>query len=842
MPIENYGRVLDLVDPPVRTMAPMTSTKVRSNTEPAEPAEKVDVVEMVALWAACSSLIAIALLVLGLFTPIVVPFVGAALAILVVRVARIEFHQPRIQPTALGLAAVVSGLALRWGAYPHLMGGQDPGLYTNMAVQMRRTGSLTFTDRFRQTLSGGLLEIYDRSAISSVSFVDRAHSVMTVDFYPLHPAWMAIAGSIAGVQHQTISLLFFAWFGIVMAMGVVRQVFPDSNAAPLAALFLALNPALAFFSKFPVTEIVASAFAFAGFNFLLKACAAVHRRPRNFHAMVSVLSFSSLCFVRFQLVMYLPFLVLIAAAAFIRFVPATARNTVFGIVGATISVFGLSMLFYRTQQRRLFDLATSNFAPLGRPAVMAAALVALMALVVGYRIVAYRKGEDIIRRFAERLLRASPWLLCAALLLSAVSIFQLYRTGVMPPWGYRVPIDDVFLIRYSALFRLALFATPVALCVVVSFVAWRDRPKLVNAATLLLAVCWTAMLFQPYVPYLYYYGRYLVADTLPLTIALAAIGISRLAQSGRVALYRVLVVAVVAMMLPFSALQLGRTEGDDAAFARDVGSELQRNDVFVIAASNDSIYASLRIAFDDNVMVLQDGQTAGEFYGFLLRDLAQATWQRGGRLVLALPQQSSAPGLLPIAETHFQVGYLTNGEHWRDGSAFHSDSAENMLLPVAFRSSRQAWFLYEVQSAYFSTLNCDTPGQLEETDRALGTWGFWPAEVGGRWTTQSAAFRCDVGDESAPKMVAIRISRAFASSERPQRLSVRVNGVERIAITARADGPVPDIMVPIPPSPMQLTTVDVELVAPDAVSPAEIGAGSDARTLGFFIQSITVTN
>ena len=77
-----------------------------------------------------------------------------------------------------------------------------------------------------------------------------------VGFYPLHPGWMAVFSGVLGPDKHVLSVLLFSFLGVTGAYFLARELSApgDIRAARLAALFMAVNPALGFLAQYPLSE------------------------------------------------------------------------------------------------------------------------------------------------------------------------------------------------------------------------------------------------------------------------------------------------------------------------------------------------------------------------------------------------------------------------------------------------------------------------------------------------------------------------------------------------------------------------------------------------------------
>ena len=159
---------------------------------------------------------------------------------------------------------ILVALFFRLPAYNYIVGGQDEGLYTNIAQHIDKTGGLDAHDRVMQKLEGSkylhrylednrILEGTPTLYLLGVYARQPGTAHLIFQFYYLFPVLMAIVGGIFGPTSAVYALTFFGVLSIVFFYRVALLLTQSSTAALLAAGLLDLNPLHAFFSKFPVT-------------------------------------------------------------------------------------------------------------------------------------------------------------------------------------------------------------------------------------------------------------------------------------------------------------------------------------------------------------------------------------------------------------------------------------------------------------------------------------------------------------------------------------------------------------------------------------------------------------
>jgi hypothetical protein len=182
----------------------------------------------------------------------------ALVAWLAVAVTALRVTRPRIVVDRGGLA-VLAGLALVaavlfFPGFPYGVGDKDPGVYVIHAIEIARTGSVSWTDPALQHVHGVVLT--SPGALWPALWLKSPGSaVILPQFYHLWPALLAsafAAGGFTGLANLVPLLGVMAVLTVALA---VRRVF-GLLAGGLAGLLLAANMLQVWQSKYPTTEVL----------------------------------------------------------------------------------------------------------------------------------------------------------------------------------------------------------------------------------------------------------------------------------------------------------------------------------------------------------------------------------------------------------------------------------------------------------------------------------------------------------------------------------------------------------------------------------------------------------
>ena len=643
------------------------------------------------------------------FYPSTVVLISITVTLIIVflvtsRDSRVHRESLKISSVLYFLMTGAVALFLRWGPYRFEQGGQDQGLYVNMATTLSRWGSVRFPDQFRQSLDSAAQAIYDQTHLASYYLVESSKSLMTIEFYPLHPALMAIAQTVFGVQ-GTASLTVISMLGVWGGWHLALEIDGRRQVANLFALLIAINPALVFFARFPVSESVALTFVIFGMLYFIRFIRSTENSKMLFYLLISLASFNSLFYVRWQFLLYVPFFLVLLGATIVIPSYQEVRNRISIFVTFVFLLFGVSMAYYMKKQPELYtpvrNSITDMFPDLKVEALMLV-VVAVIVLAAASYFILHTKKLVISENVRKTLMVESfgPRVLALALLLAIPSVISLYAGKPMYPWGYRVPADvDSWVIRYHVLYRIALFASPPLLLVAV-FGSLRKplRNRTTGVLSIFTTVCLIGILMRPAVPYLYYYGRYLIVDFLPAIVLLGVI-ILVTWMSSRRKIFRFvsagLVASVFAYSAIFSAVLIGRHEGEDSGFYSSIAQQISNKDVVIVSSTSQQVIVPLRAKYQLNILAIPDPSS-----GFSTRDVFKTfenvASQRGGRLLYLVPHESAPNNLKFVDEFTFTDRYFTNTDHFRGDGLLYLRSRRRLLLPTRWQSGSVTWQLFEI--------------------------------------------------------------------------------------------------------------------------------------------------
>ena len=581
--------------------------KTPENSSLGEPPKFFTVFEIVVAQIVLTSTVSIAALFAQGFSATPCLAVATLLNLALWTLWRKRLRWARLDLWVLPILAVAAFLRVK--PYNWIMGGQDQGIYMNMAGHVGRAGTFFVQDSVREKLSPELQKIYDlynqRNVYPDDMFVphkaEGTHvpgvyvsslqdSRYVFQFYPLHPIWMAHVGKILGNHRASYSLLFFSLLSLCALYALTLELSGGSLFAARTALFLvALNPLHAFFSKFPLSEINSVAFSLLGFLYLLRFRRSQNegRQELGFLALSAGL-FGCLFFNHISGFLYWPFLVLLLGA-FVLVTPS-GRRPYYLYFASLLALFVASLVYGYLDSFPYFrTVYASSFEPLFGDHWKLILLGFSLLLIAGFVLLERHRQKVMVYVPAlSRLMAAS--LAVAASLLTALALYKAYELGFTHKYDL-TPVHTLYDLSghgwssfYSSTFvSLLLFLNPLAAVIWLS-VFWIQWNRKLSSMHFLLAFCilfWGArVLGEPVTGYKYYYARYLLGELLPCALIIVALALAQFAKIHRCTRWvaGLAVAAMGAMSFWLTKPQLQGREADGVEQAniellKDVGSK-----------------------------------------------------------------------------------------------------------------------------------------------------------------------------------------------------------------------------------------------------------------------------
>ena len=451
---------------------------------------------------------------------------------------------------------ILAALFFRSEPYQYIIGGQDEGIYVNMSKAFKRSGEVFQYDKIRQDIfDPDLRRNYDNTNIryefhkakkfeghylGGVYVSDPKQSEYVFQFYHLHPLWLAIFDGVFGERNAGYAPVLFSLISILALYLLAYEMTGSRTAAFAAGALLAVNPLHAFFSKFPVTEVVALAFAASSFYYLLRYFnLAKEKRYRNDYLVLSALLMAGMFFTRISGFMYLPFFYLLLIFNQIYTRDSIARGALIRYFFSIFALFALSVAYGLAYSypyaSDIYQMSFGRFLGEGWSWKLGSiiAFLLLLYLTICYLADSEGKKEKIDKLFYWGK-RALPFLYLIVLALGYYKIYQLGYTDryINDEW-----INGVWKLNhigseakyYWSIYVLYEYITPPLALLFFYLILFRiNALNFVQTMLLLFLFFFIAYIsvLQWKIPYQYYYARYLVSEALPYAILFIATGVT----------------------------------------------------------------------------------------------------------------------------------------------------------------------------------------------------------------------------------------------------------------------------------------------------------------------------
>lgn len=679
----------------------------------------LDLVDLVYLLVVTVSAISVAALALGIFSAVHVLILGFLTAGLVVWGFRFRLSARVKGVPPIIFLIVLAALFFRVQPYLYVPGGQDQGVYMNIAAVFERGGSTQIRDDIRAGLDGELLQYYDRANqslilppservegkyegvhIAGVYIKNLEKSQYVFQFYPLHPLWIGIFGNLFGKENGAYSLVFFSLLSIISFYLLAKEITKHEAPAVLISLFLAVHPLHAFFSKFPVTEILVLSYSSASFFYLARFYReSVEATPKTMDLVLSAGLMGCLFFTRITGFLYAAFYLALLIVAIVAIPKKDMRTRLIAYCFGVLLIYAFSVIFgMKYSFPYSHDIYKYSFGSLGDDWQGRLALMLIILSVMVAATCAVGRRVESRNRFAKLLRRGSsllPYLFPVIILLS---LYKAYQLGFTDKYLGHFLIDKTFHMTrrglssfaFSNIFVAFLHLSPPGFVVFFGGAVYIGRKKhdspLFIFLMLFLLIFWSAGTVISFAtPYQYYYARYLMSEVIPYSLLLIAAVLGSAFASGKRCTRAVSAVVVLMMTLYFSywTIQQLRGREADGAYASlsRVEDVVKKNDLLLLDKSDfvyyNEIKTPLSYFYGLNVFTIESAQD--------LDILFRGQIMLYDRLFL-LSQHPVEHELIQLVDTF----------DYEQGSFEHTS-----LIPVKFAVLTRPLFLYRVNRAEF---------------------------------------------------------------------------------------------------------------------------------------------
>lgn len=577
---------------------------------------KANIFELLCIWIASVSFISIILLVLSAFNSLLAITLGTFLCLLFTLSFRLKVETTNKNFTFALFLILAVALILRVPPYHWIMGGEDQGVYLNMDATYERTGKTFITDHLREGLGTKEKEIYDEANHlirgyhqPGVFITDLEKSEYVFQFYPLHPLWMSIFGSILGSDNGVYSLIFFSLISIIAFYFIALELTPGNRkAAYLIAIFLAINPLHAFFSKFPTSEIISLAFSSTGFYFLLKYYKESLQEKINFwRLLVSAGLFLSLFFNHISGFVYLPFFYLIIVLALLFVENTKIRRNLVMYCGLVLTACVLSVFYgFFYSPPYFWAIGKISFEPsFGQYWYKLIPILFFIGiLLIPLCLAAKRNIQPLILRTAAFIKKYYPFVLY---LFIAVNLYKIYGFAFgdeISTYPFQKDFPDLAHHGLSSILAtnfvsIIYYLTPAGFIVLLmSIASFRGKNDVAYFLMLFFFSIFYFMrsILNPTVPYQFGLARYLLLEVIPYGLLIISLYLTYVYHQNN-KMSRLLVkgtfLAIVLFSLYFTLPQIFVHEAKyESQTIQRISKQIEENDLVLI----DDAYLMMRLS------------------------------------------------------------------------------------------------------------------------------------------------------------------------------------------------------------------------------------------------------
>lgn len=742
------------------------------------------------------------------------------------------------------------GLFFRLPAYHYVLGGQDEGLYVNIAHYIERTGGVDVEDTVLAKLQGSpFVDTYlAENRVANTAYLPGIYSPdfrgvgLEFQFYHLFPIWMALFEGVFGASFGVYALSFFSCLSIVFFYRLALVISGSRRTALVAGLLLALNPLHVFFSKFPVTEVPALAFSLIGFTYLAAFWNRRGPQDNNCWLWVSAACFGALFVTRISGFMYMPFFIVMGIASALADPDYLRRRAIIGWALGTVALYALSIwygLHWSSQYAR--DIYKLSFGQIFHNkwradivAVISFGLGSWLALTFLAR---FDHARECMRRYLlEPARKAVGVIVVFGLVAGAFRIYQLGWTDhfIRDAWlggFWNLSHSGTMAIKASSLFATVVYLGPLLpACFLVWVVRRQSDPRIEFLRLFVAGFLVYAALLQWTVAYGPYYARYLLSELVPYLILFVVLVWSGMYSSP----WKKVIKGALAMSLVYMALasaaQLGKSENDGLYDALsqllvpvDAGDLVLIDSLSTGFPTASEIKTPVLYTFGLNSVSVSDESLKN--HGYLV-----ALNARYDDVFLVSDNAVTPRGFEPIGSTRVKDWAFVPSHSFPHRLRLRGDKRLYLSLlarPVIPLASKQPFDLAASWASWLVS-GWSTPE----------TWGTW--SVG-----KSAVLAID------PRQLPLAehglrlhfdVSAYLTPRHTRQRIGVSLNGVyvghyELVYPNLQAGI---DVDLP-PPLLASAQKIRLEFSLPDATSPNAGGASTDDRALGLGLKAVTVT-
>lgn len=549
---------------------------------------QISVLTLVLLFVSILSFFNIVLLVIQTFIPLLSICLSGIFLILLLVILKIKIVLKDKRFTWVFLIVVLVALFFRFSPNLYLTGGQDQGTYVSMSKQFEINHSLYIRDVFRESISKELQEIYDKSnKFLGLDIKDLETSEYVMPFYPVFPSWMATFGSTIGSDNRIYAMTFFS---ILSVIGVYLLGYEISGrnrkVGLLASSLIAINPLHVYFSRVPVTEIVALTFICFSLYFLVRFYNDYKRQNlKVFYLVMSLVLSTVLFYTRMSGIFFLPIIVLLPIVALLFSKDKLLFKILLGYSLVWILSLFISYMFYGYFLPDLYHqiIGKRVLKIISLETIGVISLFFIMISIVTY----YVRGIQLFLKKILKFLSGYLHIFLLAIFFGTIIYgLSFYIKDILIENNFALLSNESLSALKQQSFLVGfLYLSPFGFLLVPFSIIYLQKKKDVRLYMFFLLIAIFILYYwgiSRITQYHYYFARYQLSELIPFCIILLSIFLVDISKNKR---WKVIVVSVISIMTIyfgyFSVIQLRDSEGLNNTMLEDI-KETVGNSVLIV--------------------------------------------------------------------------------------------------------------------------------------------------------------------------------------------------------------------------------------------------------------------
>lgn len=565
--------------------------------------KEIRIFELLWLFLSILAISSIALLCFDSFKSIYALGISLALTILFLSIFKFKILIKDKRFNWIILLILLLAFVIRISPWIYLEGGQDQGVYVAMSSQYEETRGFRFKDHVQSYLSEEAFEKYQKDRAWEVGGLGRekANDDFIFLFYPAHPALMSITSTLLGKTNITYELTLFSILSIAAVYLLSTAIFKKKTVGYISAGLLALSPLHLYFSRFPVTEVIALAISISVLYFLLKG----HRTKEWIYFFLSFLLINFFFYLRMTWIISAPFYVLtiISVLTFVKDLKLKNLWIWFGI--SLLVAYLISSLFYYVYIPGLykhfyydiFDYIPENIYFF---------FISSIPLIVYLLVCPLKKYTKTVLTFLYN--RRNILIVIFFVVLAYFTIYHLHRVaftekflGTSFDYFWGMANRGWFVVKDMPATSIILHLSPFGVLAYLISIKRLNTPQKVLLTFFMFLFLGFNIIKTRFTPYQFYYARYQLSEIIPIIYIFVSALAVHWWNTKRVFFY-ILILPIFIYNIFFSAFQFQGYVGTSPKFFQTIQQEVGKESVVIYYNptdwSSDFTYSPLKYFFN----------------------------------------------------------------------------------------------------------------------------------------------------------------------------------------------------------------------------------------------------